>query len=135
MPTLNAVITSLVQGDGIDITVTVTKTTGNFVADAITKAWFTVKSKVTDSDANALFQKVITTADVVGVGQITDDGAVSGTGSIRVELTNADTILLSGNKSYPFDLQLLTTSGGSIKPYTPWAGVIKMTPEVTKATA
>ena len=136
MPTLEAEISSIVQGDGVDITVNIGKVTGDFVGDAVTKVWFTVKNSASDTDANALFQKVITGTNVPGTGVILDDGSVSGTAQVRVELVNADTSLLTNpKKAYPFDLQVETTNGGATKPYTPWLGHIKPYAERTRATS
>jgi hypothetical protein len=130
MPTLDAEIKDIVQGDKIDINVSIGSLPG-----PITKSWFTVKNKVkldssSDSAANIIFQKTITTANVPGQGVIIDDGA-GGTASVKFELRNADTVLLTGDTVYYFDLQVL--QGG--EPYTPWLGIIKVKKERTKSTS
>lgn len=133
MPTLDAEITDIVQGDGIDYTLNIGKTVGNFVGDGVVKAWFSVKT--TKTATTYLFQKIITNVSVPGTGQIVDDGSVSGIAQVRVELVNANTILLERDKSYWFDFQVKTTLGGATKPYTPWSGLIKFKTEITTDTA
>lgn len=131
MPTLDAEITNIVQGDKIDINVTVSELPG-----AITKAWFTVKTREQLSSStvdvgNFVFQKVITTVNQVGTGYISDDGTTDGIAAIRIDLRNADTVLLSGGTLYFFDLQVLQSG----EPYTPWSGIIKTVRERTKSTS
>lgn len=133
MPTLNAEIEDIVAGDGIDITVNIGKVSGNFIGDAVEKVWFSVKTKKTDT--SYLFQKAITSSNVPGTGVILDDGSVSGTAQVRVELVNANTVLLTLGKTYYFDLQVKTALGGVTKPYTPWSGLIKFKEEITTDTA
>lgn len=128
MPTLDAEITDIVQGDKVDINVSVGSLPG-----AISRAWFTVKNKAkldstSDATANIIFQKTITTVDVANVGVILDTGA-GGTASLRFRLRNADTVLLTGDTVYYFDMQVLQDG----EPYTPWLGVIKVKKERTKS--
>lgn len=124
---LNGEIKNIVQGDNIDIVRTI-----DTLPSAITKAWFTVKStKSSTDDTTALFQKEITTSNVPGVGVITDDGAGDGIAAVRFELVNADTILLVNEKTYYYDIQVLTNTS---KIYTPETGRIKLEPERTKDT-
>jgi len=128
MPTLDAELSEIVQGDCIDIE----RTIGNLPA-TITKAWFTVKTKAqltsTTDTANIVFQKAITTVNVTGVGFISDAGA-SGTATVRFECVNADTVLLTGDTVYYYDIQVLTSTG---KIYTPELGIIKLKKERTKS--
>lgn len=126
---LSGNIDNLVQGDNIDIT----RSIGSLPA-TITKAWFTVKtnaklSSTSDATANIVFQKVITTSNVVGTGVILDTGG-SGTASVRFELVNADTVLLVGGTVYYYDIQVLTSTS---KIYTPEVGLIKTVKERTKS--
>ena len=128
---LSGLISNIVQGDNLDIT----RTIGTLPAP-ISKCWFTVKtnaklSSTTDTAPNVVFQKVITTANIVGSGVILDSGG-SGTASVRFELINADTILLVGDTVYYYDIQVLTTTGAI---YTPELGLIKTKKERTKAVA
>jgi len=124
-------ITNIVQGDSIDVT----RTIGS-LPTAITKSWFTIKTKAkidstSDAAINIIFQKTITTTPVTGVGAILDDGA-GGTASVRFELVNADTVLLVGDTVYYYDIQVLTSAG---KIYTPELGVIRVKKERTKTTS
>jgi hypothetical protein len=130
MPTLDAEIKDIVQGDNINIV----RTIGDLPA-AITKAWFTVKTKAQLSSSldsgNIVFQKEITTVLQNGIGQITDDGA-DGTAGVTFELVNADTVLLAGDTVYYYDIQVLTSTS---KIYTPELGIIKTKKERTKTTS
>ena len=125
MPTLNAEINDIVQGDCIDIN----RSIGNLPAP-LTKAWFTVK--ISKSSPTDVFQKVITTSNVAGQGVIGDDGTGDGVAQARFELTNANTVLLTDEKVYYYDIQVLTSTS---KIYTPELGLIRMKSERTKATS
>jgi hypothetical protein len=103
-------ITGYFAGDDLDIQRDVT---GVISSDPLVKAWFTVKVYLTDADPGAL-QKVITTAQVVGVGQITQDGSVGngdGTASLLFQCTAAETLTLGWSRTYNFDVQVKTGSG------------------------
>jgi hypothetical protein len=130
MPTLSAEISNIVQGDYLDIV----RNIGNLPI-AITKAWFTVKTRAnlttTSDGTNVVFQKAITTGTGAGVGVISDTGG-SGTAIVRFELTNADTVLLTGDTIFYYDIQVLTSNG---KIYTPEKGIIKMKQEITRSTS
>lgn len=126
---LNGKIENIVQGDNIDIVRTI-----DTLPAAITKAWFTVKTKSGLSAANdtgAVFQKTITTVNVPGTGVISDDGTGDGVAAVRFELVNADTVLLVNETTYRYDIQVLTSTGAI---YTPELGLIKVKSERTKAT-
>jgi len=121
-------IQNIVQGDDITITRTI-----DTLPASITKCWFTVKpAKSSVNDTTAIFQKVITTASVPGVGAITDDGTTDGVAAVRFELVNADTVLLENETAYYYDIQVLTSTG---KIYTPEIGQIKLKSERTKSTS
>jgi len=130
MPTLNAELSGIVQGDYLDIV----RNIGNLPI-IISKAWFTVKTRAnltTSTDGtNVVFQKTITTANVPGTGVILDTGG-SGTAQVKFELTNADTVLLTGDTIFYYDIQVLTSSS---KIYTPELGVVKMKQERTRSTS
>lgn len=126
MPTLDARIDNIVAGDDIQITRTITSIPSGA---ALTDAWFTVKEHPDDADSAAIIDKQITTADVPGTGQITDDGSGDQTGTVRFDLKDTDTALLIPGRDYYFDVQV-KTDGGAI--YTPTAGRIRTVPGVTK---
>jgi hypothetical protein len=128
-PSLDAEIKDIVSGDDIEIRRTVLDVPSGQV---LSKAWFTLKNKITDADTAALFQKVITAANTVGVGQIEDDGASDQIAVLRFDLTDVDTKLLTGGKIYYYDIQVLTDAG---KIYTPEAGKFKTVAEVTRASS
>lgn len=97
----------------------------------VTKAWMTVKADTANADPG-VFQKVITTTNVPGMGQIEDDGAVSGQAVLRFDLTPANTVLLKLRPDYDyFDVQLLIAG----VPTTPIGGDIGGLDQVTGATS
>lgn len=98
----------------------------------ITKGWLTIKASFADDDPGVL-QKIITTADVPGTGQITDDGETDETGEVRFDLSPDDTLLLVPTRSVPvyyYDIQVLTSAG---KLYTAESDTIVAGERVTQA--
>ena len=118
MPTFNGEIKDFVAGDDLQITRTITNIP---VGAALTKAWLTIKFRQTDADADAIIQKEITTSNVAGTGQITDDGAGDQSAAVRFDLKDTDTAMLLRGIAYLYDLQVLT-DGGAV--YTPEIGTI-----------
>lgn len=129
MPTFIGEIKDFVAGDDLQITRTITNVPSGA---ALTKAWFTVKSKQGDLDVDAIIQKEITTADVSGTGQITDDGSGDQSAAVRFDLVQADTLKLEGRAIYLYDIQVLT-DGGAV--YTPETGRITAKLGVTTDTS
>jgi hypothetical protein len=127
VPNLQATLGNFAQGDNFSVPVTVTSVPAG---DTLAKAWLTVKAKLSDADPG-VFQKAITPAATPGQGQITDTGA-SGTGIIRFDVQQADTLLLTPNVAYYYDIQVKTAAGliGTIE-----EGTIMAAPQVTQATA
>jgi len=126
MPTLDATISGYVVGDNLEIRRTITTP-----PQAIATAWLTLKTHAGQSDANAPLQKVITTDDVAGTGQIEEAGGPSTDGELRFDLTAADTAAL-GTKSYLYDVQVRLATTDKI--YTAEKGTFELTDDVTKAT-
>jgi len=127
-PLLSAVINGYVAGDDLTIIENVTNIP---VGRSMVKAWLTIKVAREDADPGVV-QKVITTVAVIGVGQITDDGAGDQVGQLTFILTAADTgTTLTVNKAYFFDEQI-KFDDGSIA--TLKAGKISFEPGVTSAT-
>lgn len=131
MANLSDSITGFVAGDDIEVSRVITEVP---IGQTLTKAWLTVKRSTSDADPG-LLQKVITTTNVPGTGQVTDDADTDGSGEVRFDLTPADTVLLAipyANGTFHFDIQVMTSAG---KVYTPVAGTIVGTKEITKATS
>lgn len=105
------IISGYVAGDDLDLERDVTNVTPS---DPLTKAWLTIKTSASVLDASATLQKVITTAQVVGTGHITQDGSEengNGTASLLFQLTAANTTTLGVTQRYYFDIQTKTNSG------------------------
>lgn len=83
----------------------------------ITKAWFSVKDKESDSDAteNAAWsptagaRQSITTTDTAGRGVIFNNS--EGSPELRFYLTGTNTGLLTARLTYSFDVQILMSDG------------------------
>lgn len=81
-------------------------------ADPLVRAWLTLKpfpEGINAADPGTL-QKIVTTANVAGTGQITADGNSGGAASIRFDITAANTLAL-GQRTYQFDVKVKTASG------------------------
>lgn len=131
MPNLNARISKndgLVLGDDFDVTRPITDLPSGVT---ISKAYFTVKSNESDLDAAAIFQKTITSVLDNAEGQITDTGA-DGTGSVTFYLQAADTVLMTADVEYVYDIQLVLSNA---RLNTPEKGLISGTGQVTRATS
>lgn len=131
MPSLKAVITDFVIGDNLSIRRTIDRTLSTLPDGTIvTQAWMTVKNKVADTDVLAIFQKVITTSDVAGVGQIENDGTGDVDLVLRFDLVEADTRGI-GVRAKFYDIQIKTNTN---KIYTPEKGRITGFDEITIVT-
>ena len=76
------------------------------IGDPLAKAWLTFKQDMSDADPGVL-QKVVTTTNSAGVGQITDGGSITGIATIRFDLTAAESAALSP-RDYYFDVKVKT---------------------------
>ena len=123
MPSTN--LKKYVAGDSLTIRRTLT------VSQAVTKAWFTVKSATTLADGSAEMQKVITTSDSAGTGQIEDDGGTSGTCSLRFDITASESLTLGWLINYYFDVQVKFTDGSIATPE--YVGRMKLRHSITDA--
>lgn len=80
-------------------------------ADPMIKAWLTLKNYpegLAAADPGAL-QKVVTTTDVPGVGQVSAPG-YDGNGLVRFDLTATQTRAL-GQRDFAFDVKVQTAAG------------------------
>jgi len=75
----------------------------------ISSAILTLKATIATADPG-LFQKSITSSNVVGTGQIEDTGS-SGVGKLRFDLTDDDTLLMTADTQYYFDIQVTLSNG------------------------
>lgn len=92
----------IVRGDVFSIRRTVNKIPSS---RTVVEAWLTVKAAIADVDASATFQKIITSSDVAGTGQIEDTGA-DGSAVIRFDLTAANTTAMTTGTVYYYDIQI-----------------------------
>lgn len=76
--------------------------------DPLIKAAFTMKNALSDADPGAL-QKIVTTSNVAGTGEIEVDGSATGIATIRFDLTGTDTAGLSP-QNFWFDVKVKTNS-------------------------
>jgi hypothetical protein len=128
MPDLDARIDHFAVGDALTVRRTILRRKSKLAAGVtITAAWMTVKDALVDADPGR-WQKVISTTDVPGTGQIEDDGAGDVNPIVRFDLLAADTRILDVERF--FDIQVLTSAGG---PYTAELGKIAGVPDVTLA--
>jgi hypothetical protein len=85
--------------------------------------------KKTDLDNQAVIQKVLTSVDAPGTGQITDQGA-SGTGAVRVDFVPNDTKDLLDLFNYHFSIKHKLANG---EVYTSNVGIFRGVADPTKA--
>lgn len=125
MPNLADTISGFVKGDDLDIIRTITNVPAT---QTIVEAWLTIRAV---NLSTVVLTKNITSVDVPGEGQITDTGA-DGEGAVKFQLTGGttgDTVDLTAETTYPFDIQIKTSAG---KYYTPVKGTITATEEITR---
>lgn len=128
---MTTLIEGYVAGDDLDIQRDVTNVAPT---DPVTKAWFTVKRFYGDAEPGVL-QKIITTAQLVGTGQITQDGSENngnGTASLLFQVSATETLALGTADDFHFDVQVLTSGG---KKYTPDIGRLILVAQITEATS
>lgn len=123
MTIANGRIDDFVAGDDLEIERTISSIPEGISIDA---AWFMVKRKFTDSDANALISKDITVANNANEGWIEDNGT-DGDGLIRFYISQAETALLTPLSEYQYSIKIRLDNG---KVNTPEVGVIIATPAV-----
>lgn len=129
MPDLDSQVRGIVAGDDISLRRTIGfAATGFETGVTIDEAWLTIKVAEEDADIAALVQKIITTTDVPGTGEIETDGTGDVDMVVRFDLEPADTVLIGSVLRF-FDIQV-KTAGGLI--YTPEKGRITTTSQVTK---
>ena len=129
MPTLDSEIRGFVVGDYFEVERDVS---GIPNPTTLTKAWLTVKAREDDEDVDAIFLIDITTSYVTGKGQIVDNGAGDGVGTVRFEVTSVNSVKMTGAKVYYFDIQVLTSAGFV---FTPERGTISGYKQITRATS
>lgn len=122
--------TNPVRGDSLTVERTVTDIPDG---ESLTDAWLTVKSSLSDADADAVMQLTI---DVTAGddGQITDSGSGDPrTGTLVFTVTpDHFTAVLKGNREYLYDIQVLTDEGTV---GTPFLGTVVWQADVTKSNA
>ena len=71
----------------------------------LAEGWLTVKAAIADVDGSATFQKVITSIESSGVGQIEDTGA-DGSGILRFDISATNTLAMTAGTVYYYDIQI-----------------------------
>lgn len=131
MPNFSGAISGFAVGDDIEVYRTITNIP---TGESVDKAWLTVKASISDLDEAALIQKQITATLDNDEGIIADDGSL-GTAILRFFLTSSNTSALGnparGTGSFPYDIQLKTSSG---KIFTAEIGTITAVAQVTQST-
>lgn len=105
-PALNLQLLDVVQGKARDFDVTLSSSAGALSISDVAAVWFTVKERETDADGDAIFQKEL------GAG-ITLTGTSGDNVLALIQVTNADTALLTVGRTYFFDLQVDTVLRGA----------------------
>ncbi len=111
MSHLGETISDFAQGDSFEIPRVVT--IDDIRPAVISKAWFTVKLRLTDSDADAIFQKAITSLLTVQ-GQIDEDGSTpDADGHLTFLVSAADTASMAAGVRYFYDVKALSSAGST----------------------
>lgn len=92
----------IVRGDSFPIERIFTRMPNGITLD---EAYLTLKEETADADPG-IFQKHITTTNQAGIGHVTDDGA-TGTARVRFDIAEADTLSMTADVDYYFDIQLV----------------------------
>jgi hypothetical protein len=129
MTCFNSNLKDIVRGDNRRIERTFTGIPTGYV---IEKAWLTVKATTAATDAQAVFQKVITTAAMAD-GQITTANSAGGEFAMYFELSQANTLAPTAWQEYYYDIQVKVSSPQS-EIHTLALGVVKFIEQVTIAT-
>ncbi len=101
-------ITAFAVGDDLDVQRSVT---GISSSAPLTDAWLMVKVHAGDADSLAVISKHITTSLVSGTGQITDNGATSGTAQLLLNLMGTDTAGLTASIRYGYWIKVEVSGG------------------------
>jgi proline racemase len=108
MPEFNARLSNFATGNYLRLRWSVT---GVPSGSAISSVTFKVKTTETDPDSALIISKTITTVNISGTGQIENTGATSGTGLVRVDLTSADTLLLTSGIRFVYWVDVSLSTG------------------------
>lgn len=110
MAHLSALIDDIVRGEDRSLPRTVDLTPLD--GDSLVMAWFTVKANETDSDADAIFQKEITSAqDANGQIDVTGGGNPIVNAHLNFLIPSASTLLLDAWRYYFYDIKGLSSGG------------------------
>ncbi len=108
MSHLRETINDFVRGDSYQLPRTVT--ISDILPENLAKAWFTVKRRIVDTDAQAILHKTITTV-LSADGQIDEAGSAIADGHLYFLLTAADTNAMQALTLYYYDIKVLSSAG------------------------
>jgi hypothetical protein len=79
--------------------------------ETATDAWFTLKRRLTDSDAHAVLQKHITVASVIATGVVINDSPSSGTAILQFNIGPDDWAATLPQVLHHYDIKMKTSGG------------------------
>jgi hypothetical protein len=99
--------------------------------ESLAKVWFTVKRSPADTDADAIFQKIITPVlNADGQINVAGGGSPIAAAHLFLQIPRTDTLKLDADIYYPWDIKG-KSSGGAIKVLE--AGLIVAAAQITRA--
>lgn len=119
---------SIIQGDALQVFRPINNLpTGS----TIVKAWLTMKLNIADIDGDAIIQKVITTSNVIGLGQIEADGTGGTKARLRFDIEYIDSQDFVPGIDYWYDIQVKTSGSSGMNVFTVETGMWSIDQQIT----